>query len=157
MFTFKSCQGTEYLVLFPGHFCFLFQPQVQMHKTFCPPLCISSFLQREGSVHEMWDAKALHWSPNRESKMPLQVTQDSTEVLRYVFSPSSHQWWLMLGVNVFTESPLLTPACPLSHWEIFLGMQFGRFGATLQWQHLPSGAKATVNQAIIAKGHGKTS
>lgn len=155
LFTFKSWQGTEYFVLFSEHFHSLFQLLVQMHKAFSLPLCIFSFLQREGNVCELGSVKALHWSLNGESKMPLQVTQDFTKVLRYILSPFSHQWWLMPGVNVFTERPPLTPACPLSHMRISLTL-----GDLTDLEPLCNGniclmgAKASMNQAIVAKGPG---
>lgn len=147
LLTFKSWEDTDYFVLFSEHFCFLFQLLVQIHKHFSPPFSISSFLQRGGNECDLQGAKALHRSLNGESNIPLQVTQDFTKVLRYISSPFSHQWWLMLGVNIFTESPPLTPACPLSHmmislhWEILTGKKSGRFGAPLQWQYLPNGGK----------------
>lgn len=51
---------------------------------------------------ELRRAETLHWSMNGEGKMSLPTIQ------------------LMLGVNIFTESPPLIPACPLSHVRISL-------------------------------------
>lgn len=40
---------------------------------------------------ELWGAKALHWSLDGESKMPLLVTQVFTKVLWYILFPFLHQ------------------------------------------------------------------
>lgn len=87
----KSWRSTEYFVLFSEHFCFLFQLLVQMYKAFFPALCISIILQWEGNMCELWGAKALHWSLDGESKMPLLVTQVFTKVLWYILFPFLHQ------------------------------------------------------------------